>query len=177
MKYTGIIIITLASIVLVFYILIVFPSIFNAFLAEYFAGLLGILLAFGLNREIEKGKRLKISEQIRDNLIVELEGNLVLVRRFKKEIIPQTINKRLIFAIPFFNLFQVSAWNMFSTRLEQEDITILSELGVTYHKLGLFNEAMKTEATGFSLAEVLEDNPKFLAELEKDIVETIDKLR
>jgi len=163
------------------YIYIFMRSIIFQFLAEFTAGFLGILIGFSLDRYVELGKKVRISKQIINSLLAELNSNLNSVKKFKSEIkIPRSYrispSSPLGYRLSFFGLFQTSAWNIFSSRLELEAVETLFELGAIYHKFQLFNEAMKNESTGGTLVIFLRKNPKFLEKLEKDLEKIIELL-
>jgi len=151
---------------------------FLDFVIRFTVGFLGILIGFYFDRQIELRKKIRISRQITNSLLVELNNNLDLVKQFKSEIKLPTYHRPSSsgYSIRFFNLFQTSAWTMFSSRLELDAIEVLYELGATYHKFGLFNEAVKNEPTGFTLETFLREKPKFLEKLEKELEEIISVL-
>lgn len=163
------------------YIFVFLQLIFLQFLAEFTAGFLGILIGFYLNRQNELRKKIRISKQIINSLLVELNNNLDSVKKFKSEIkLPKHFrispSLPLGYRLNFFGLFQTSAWNIFSSRLELGAVETLFKLAAIYHKFELFNEAMKNEPTGGTLVIVLRNNPKFFEELEKDLEEIIKVL-
>jgi hypothetical protein len=153
------------------YIYIFLNLIFFQFLAEFTAGFLGILVGFSIDRYRELWAKNKITRQITNSLLVELNNNLDLVKEFITRIKPSFEYK-----IDFFNLFQTNAWNMFSSRLELDKIEVLYDLGAIYYKFELFNSAMKNQSIGGELTVLIEQHPKFLEELEKDIEEIITNL-
>jgi len=175
-----IIVVSLLGFFILFHVF--FPSIEEAFIAEFFAGFLGILIAFYLDRQIELRKNSKISKQILNSLFVESQSNLDLDRQFQSEIkIPKY--HRIAPSSPYgagievFSLFQTNAWDTFSSRLELDDIEILYDLGIVYHRLKLFNEAMKIESIGERrLSYLLRKNPDFLTKLEEDLEGLIKRL-
>jgi len=154
------------------YVYVFLQLIFLQFLAEFTAGFLGILIGFYLDRQNELRKRIGISKQIINSLLVELHYNLDLTRELK----PDIMQGRKQGTILAFDLFQTSAWNTFSSRLEVDAIEILFELGAIYHRFELFNEAIKLEGVGNQLSTLLERKPKFLEQLEKDLEEIIKLL-
>jgi len=168
-----------------FYFYFFLPSVFYAYLTEFTAGFIGILIGFGLDRQIELWKKIRISKQIINNLLVELNNDLDLIKRFKSEIkIPKyhriSPSSPLGQRIKVFDLFQTSAWNILSSRLELDAIEVLYDLGAIYHRFELFNEAIKNESTGGTLEILLRRNRNFLEELENDleeIIKTLDGLR
>lgn len=174
----------MTAFIVFFYVLILvfLPSIKEAFLAEFFAGFLGILIAFYLDRQIELRKTAKTSKQIINSLLVELHYNLDLVKRFQSEIRIPTYHRISPSSphgsgIDVFDLFQTNAWNIFSSRLELDAVEILYDLGAIYHRLELFNEAMKIESIGERrLSALLKRKPKFLRHLEEDLKEIIERL-
>ena len=107
-------------------------------------------------------------------ILAELEYNLVLVKTFK---VRTKVPAPKDHVDNVFDLFQTSAWNMFCSRVEMENIEILYQLGATYHRLQLFNEAMKNESTGRALAILLGANRKFLEEIERDIESLTRRLK
>ena len=150
------------------YIFLFLPSIFMDFLAEFIAGFLGILIGFSLDRYIDLWKKAKISKQVKNHLFVELNNNLDLVKEIKPIFEPEKI--------PYFILFQTNAWNIFSSRLESDNIEILFDLASIYHEFQLFNEGMKNEGTGGGISSILERKPNFLEQLQKDLESIIDRL-
>lgn len=149
------------------------PSIFPSFLAEFTAGFLGIVIGFTLDRYLELRKKIRITKQIIDNLLVELYDNLDLVKKIKPEIKPD----RTIF---HFELCKTSAWDMFGSRLELDNIEVLFELGSAYHRMQLFNEGMRLEHISNALSRLIQRNPNFLDKLEKDletIIEALENLK
>ena len=184
LKYENRIFLMMTAFVFAFYviILIFLPSIKDAFLAEFFAGFLGILIAFYLDRQIGLRKKAKTSKQIINSLLVELSYDLNLVKKFQSEIKIPT-HHRISPSSPHgsgidvFDLFQTNAWNIFSSRLELGAVEILYDLATIYHRLELFNEAMKIESIGERrLSTLLKRKPKFLGELEKDLEGIIERL-
>jgi len=143
-------------------------SVFLDFLIQFTAGVDGILIGFSLERYVELYKRIRISEHILDNILVELHYNLDLVKNIKP-IIQHTSDGRVLVNIDFFDLFQTNVWDMFSSRLELKDIEILFDLGRLYHNLKLFNEGMRLESMGGELTAILQRNPKFLEYIEDEI--------
>jgi len=154
-----------------FFFMLFYGQIFFNFLTEFTAGVLGILIGFSLDRYIELWKKVRVSRQIVNQILVELNDNLELVSDFKVRWEREHY---------FFGLFQTSIWNMLSSRLEIDDIEILFELGSLYHRFELLNEAIRLEAVGGQLSTHLKEKPKFLDELEKDldtVIETLNHLR
>ena len=160
--------IIIVTIFVYFTFLLFYGQIFFDFLTEFVAGVLGILIGFSLDRYIALWKKVRISKQIINSLLVELNNNLDLVRKMKAEIKPERIG--------YFELFQTNAWDMFSSRLELDNIEILFDLGSVYHRFQLFNEGMKLESLGGELSSVLERTPDFFDRLEKDLKNIIERL-
>lgn len=148
-----------------FFIMIVFPQYFFDFLIEFTAGMLGVLFGFYLFLAREVHQESRLSGQIINNLLIELNNNLNSVKKIK----PRAFET-------YFKLFQTSIWDIFSTRLVLDDIEILFDLGTIYHRFKLFNEGMKLEPLGGPLDALFSDNPNFLGELEKDIENMIARL-
>jgi hypothetical protein len=147
-----------------------FPSARETFAVEFYAGFLGILIAFYLDRSIEQRKSDKINKQIISSLIEELNNNLNLIKTYPK------LNPRTNFLSESFCLFQTSAWEMFSSKLELDSIKILFDLGTIYHKFETLNEAMKLESEGNELTNLLGKNPRYMEELSKRVKEIIQQL-
>jgi hypothetical protein len=166
----------MTAVTIVFLLILNFhPSIMDAFVAEFFAGFSGILIAFYLDRMIEHSKSVKISKQIIDSILLELHLGRSLINQIETEIEADN-SKGYPLPIGFFHLFQTNAWKTFSSRLELDDIELLYELGTIYHGFELFNEAMKLESEGNELSNFLKNNPAFLEGLQKDIDTAIDSL-
>lgn len=163
------------SVVVVYFVVwFNFPSAREAFIAEFYAGFSGILIAFYLDRMIEKQKGRKISKQILESISIELNLGLGLVYKIMEEIKGFDFSK--MGGLEFFHLFQTNAWKTFSSKLELDDIETLYELGTIYHRFELFNEAMKLEPDCLTLSDFLSKNPKFLEELQQVLDTAIDRL-
>lgn len=147
-------------------------TIFMNFLTEFTAGVLGVLLGFFMGMFVDLAKGRRISSQILNSILVELNSNLELLNK----IIPQIGITPFHVTVDFFILFQTSAWDTFSARLETDNITLLFELGNIYHKFKLFNEGMKLQSLGGELSDLLKRNPKFLEELETKLKIVISML-
>jgi len=131
---------------------------FSDFVVEFFAGVLGVSVAFYLDRIFESRQRSKISEKIIENMYYELLSNLNILKKFSIDGDSE-----------IFDLFKNTSWEMFKSRLELDNIEILFELGDIYHRFELFNEGIKNEALGGGLSNILKRYPNFLDKLEKDI--------
>ena len=73
------------------------------------------------------------------------------------------------YIIENFNLFQTSAWDIFSSKLKMEKVEVLYELGSVCHRFEVFNAAMKLESTSGELSSLLREEPKFIEDLNTDL--------
>jgi hypothetical protein len=156
-----------AVVVLYFLFYFLLPSIFLDFLAKFIAGFMGILIGFGLDRQIELWKRIRASKQIINSFVNELKRNRAFCEKYRNLVIAPAQGNTVE---NFFDLFQTSTWDMFCSRLEMEDINIQYKLGELYHKLQLFNLAtINNNDIQRTLGILLERDPKFLLDLEQEL--------
>jgi hypothetical protein len=157
----------------IFYFLL--PSSLLDFLAKFFAGLLGVFIGFALDRRIEHEKKVKASEQIINGFLTELDNNRAFCKKYKDRVVAPAHGN---FVEDFFDLFQTSTWDMFCSRLEMEDINVQYKLGEIYHRLQLFNLATtNNNEIQRTLGILLEDNPKYLHNLEEELGDLLKTLR
>jgi hypothetical protein len=135
---------------------------------------MGILIGFGLDRQIELWKRIRASKQIINSFVNELKRNRAFCEEYKNLVIAPAHGNTVE---NFFDLFQVSTWDMFCSRLEMEDINIQYKLGELYHKLQLFNLAtINNNDIQRTLGILLEKDPKFLLNLEQELSSLVEAL-
>jgi len=108
----------LAALGSLFAVCLIYPlfyeiNVFVQFFVQFSAGILGIMFGFSLDRYRELHKRIKISNQILANILVELHSNLVLVQSIKPKI-QHTENNKVQPRIDFF--FLIYFRQMFGTR-------------------------------------------------------------
>ena len=139
---------------------------FRAVYAEYLAGLLGIVVGYGLSRGRETKLQRSKTKQILESIREELQYNLGLIETIIDDIEEKSYA---------FDLLKVTTWEIFKERLDViENIHLLERMGLLYHEFLSTNEAIKQEGLTNALeAHFGENVPKGLSSIQEWISEVI----
>jgi hypothetical protein len=126
----------MASVIIVYYnVWFYYPSIRDAFLAEFFAGFSGILIAFYLDRMFEMHKRIKTSKLMVYSFLLELRENLSVFNISRNQS-KESTNREMRMPDSFY-FFQTNTWKMLSSRLELDNVVVLYNLGIVDYSLSI----------------------------------------
>jgi uncharacterized protein YfkK (UPF0435 family) len=165
----------IALIVLPLLFAVLLPLYFVDFVTKFIAGFLGVLIGFSLDRQLELYRKSVSSKQIIRSFLTELEYNQAFCRKYKDRVVAPAHGNTVE---NFFDLFQISTWGMFCSRLEMENINVQYKIGEIYHKLQLFNAAtVNNNEIQRTLGILLERDPKYLHDLEQELKDLVEALK
>jgi len=141
-----------------------FSQIFPQFIAEFFAGILGILLGFQIERKYESTQLNKRVRNILSSFRDELELNL-------GELI--TLEDKLNLNQDCFIQLKSNTWKLFGTQLDSfKDLNFVIRLSIIYWEFDHLNESMKKAQNHIQLRKFYHNHPPFL-----ELEEFVDSLK
>jgi len=151
---------------LIFSCFIVFyPSSAFSYLTEFLAGFIGVVGAFTLQKTQERKNQEKMSDLLINNLIIELNENLDLVKSIQQD----TDKGRMV-------LFRTASWEMFKEKIIFSTLDVQFELASLYHKIEQFNNIMLVKGSIQQTTSFLEKADDYYTDLQNTLESTLSLL-
>ena len=151
---------------LIFSCFIVFyPSSAFSYLTKFLAGFLGVVGAFTLQKTQERKNQEKMSDLLINNIIIELNENLDLVKSIQQD----TNKGRMV-------LFRTVSWEMFKENIIFSTLDVQFELASLYHKIEQFNNIMLVKGSIEQTTSFLEEADDYYTDLQNTLESTLSLL-
>ncbi len=145
--------------------IVFYPSWAFSYLTEFLAGFLGVLGAFTLQKKQERKNQEDISDLLINNLIIELNENLDLVKSIQQD----TDKGRVV-------LFRTASWEMFKEKTIFSTLDVQFELANLYHKIEQFNTIMIMKGSIRQTTSFLGEGTDYYTDLQNTLESTLSLL-